>query len=843
MLSEELKATIQNAIEDTQRRRHEYLTLEHLLLALLDDASAGKVLAGCGADIEAVRADLEAFLDDNMDEVPEDEELTTHQTIGVGRVLQRAVLHVQGAGKREVTGANLLVAIFAEPESNAAYILQSHGITRRDVTLYISHGLGKGVPRPRRASSGAGPGGTGSSSPQGRDPEADGGDVADDPLAAYAVDLKAKAEAGRIEPLIGRDQEVRRVVQVLCRRRKNNPVLVGEPGVGKTAVVEGLALRIHEGKVPRVIKDAHIYALDMGSLLAGTKFRGQFEERLKAVIAAIEADPDAILFIDEIHTVVGAGATSGGSMDASNMLKPALSSGSMRCIGSTTYKEFKSSFERDAALARRFQKIEIIEPSKEETLLILQGLAEVYQEHHLVRYTPEALRAAVELAHKYLRDRHLPDSAIDVMDEVGAAARIDTPLELPTPSITDVQDETDAKDETKGKAKDRDKDKVDATSKTKGKAAGETAAPAEADGPSTAVTPEPIVIDVPEVEAVIARMARIPPKSVSSDDRQVLGRLEEGLKQVLYGQDEAVKTVTHAIKRARAGLGREDKPIGSFLFAGPTGVGKTELAKQLARLLGVPFLRFDMSEYMEKHSVSRLIGAPPGYVGFDQGGLLTDAVSKQPHSVVVLDEIEKAHPDIFAVLLQVMDAATLTDTTGRKTDFRNVIIIMTTNAGAHEITARKVGFSDEGVQAGNANKALERTFSPEFRNRLDKTVMFAALGPDVIRQVADKMLGELELQLADRDVHIEYTQAARQWVAEKGYDKLFGARPMARLIDEKIKEQLVDELLFGRLEHGGTVKVDVGEGGELAFTFEAKAKPQSESESGGNVEKAETMPA
>jgi ATP-dependent Clp protease ATP-binding subunit ClpA len=841
MLSEELKVTIQQAIEDTQRRRHEYLTLEHLLLALLDDGSAGKVLTGCGADIEAVRADIEAFLDDNMDEVPEDEELTTHQTIGVGRVLQRAVLHVQGAGKREVTGANLLVAIFAEPESNAAFILQSHGITRRDVTLYISHGLGKGVPRPRRTGNGTAPGSGGSGPAQGRDPEADGGDVADDPLAAYSVDLKAKAEAGRIEPLIGRDNEVRRVVQVLCRRRKNNPVLVGEPGVGKTAVVEGLALRIHEGKVPRVIKDAHIYALDMGALLAGTKFRGQFEERLKAVIAAIEADPDAILFIDEIHTVVGAGATSGGSMDASNMLKPALSSGSMKCIGSTTYKEFKSSFERDAALARRFQKIEILEPSKEETLLILQGLAEVYQEHHMVRYTPEALKAAVELAHKYLRDRHLPDSAIDVMDEVGAAARIDNPLELPSPSILDAQDDEDEDDDddepaAKGKGKaSKSKGKAKGKAKGKGKAASGDA-PADADG---VAAPEPIHIDVQQVEAVIARMARIPPKSVSTDDRQVLGRLEEGLGSVLYGQDEAVKTVTHAIKRARAGLGREDKPIGSFLFAGPTGVGKTELAKQLARLMGVPFLRFDMSEYMEKHSVSRLIGAPPGYVGFDQGGLLTDAVSKQPHSVVVLDEIEKAHPDIFAVLLQVMDAATLTDTTGRKTDFRNVIIIMTTNAGANEITARKMGFTDEGVQASNANKALERTFSPEFRNRLDKTVMFAPLGPEVIRKVADKMLGELELQLADRDVHIEYTEGARQWVAEKGYDKLFGARPMARLIDEKIKEQLVDELLFGKLEHGGTVKVGVdAEAGVLTFAYEAQG-----SASEGNVEKTESVPA
>ena len=803
MLSDELKQTINNAIEDTQRRRHEYLTLEHLLLALLEDESASKVLTGCGADIDAVRADLEEFLEDSMDEVPEDDELTTHQTIGVGRVLQRAVLHVQGAGKREVTGANLLVAIFAEPESNAAFILQSHGVTRRDVTLYISHGIGKGLPSRKRPGASGGAGGSASPS---RDPESDGGDVADDPLAAYTVDLKAKAEAGRIEPLIGRNQEVRRVIQVLCRRRKNNPVLVGEPGVGKTAVVEGLALRVHEKKVPQVIESAHIYSLDMGSLLAGTKFRGQFEERLKAVIAAIEADPDAILFIDEIHTVVGAGATSGGSMDASNMLKPSLSTGALRCIGSTTYKEFKSSFERDAALARRFQKIEIVEPSKEETLLILQGLAEVYQQHHLVEYTPEALQSAVELAHKYLRDRHLPDSAIDVMDEVGAAARIDTPLKLPTPSIKDAQEP-----EARG-AEEADGD------------------PAKADGVEPAQAP--VIIDVPQIEACIARMARIPPKSVSSDDKKVLGRIDEGLGEVIYGQETAVNTVTHAIKRARAGLGRDDKPIGSFLFAGPTGVGKTELAKQLARLLGVPFLRFDMSEYMEKHSVSRLIGAPPGYVGFDQGGLLTDAVSKQPHSVVVLDEIEKAHPDIFAVLLQVMDAATLTDTTGRKTDFRNVIIIMTTNAGAHEITARKVGFAQEGIESSSANKALERTFSPEFRNRLDKIVMFDPLGPEVIRKVADKMLGELELQLADRDVRITYTDGARDWVADKGYDKTFGARPMARLIDEKIKESLVDELLFGKLEKGGTVHVGFDkEKEELTFEFEANEPVKAPSKS------------
>ncbi|MBC8070596.1 MAG: AAA family ATPase, partial [Deltaproteobacteria bacterium] len=584
---------------------------------------------------------------------------------------------------------------------------------------------------------------------------ADGGDVADDPLAAYAVDLRAKARAGKIENLIGRDAEVLRVIQVLCRRRKNNPVLVGEPGVGKTAVVEGLALRVNEGKVPAAIKDAHIYALDMGAVLAGTKFRGQFEERLKAVISAIEADPDAILFIDEIHTVVGAGATSGGSMDASNLLKPSLSSGALRCIGSTTYKEFKTAFERDAALARRFQKIEITEPSREETLLILQGLSEVYERHHNVKYTPEALQAAVELAHKYLRDRHLPDSAIDVMDETGAAARIG--VAMPEISLNDALGS---------------------------RGPDERAAEFSDDTPTAADAPPPIPIGVREIEAVIARMARIPPKSVSTDDRTVLARLEEGLQEVIYGQPHAVKTIAHAITRARAGLARADKPIGSFLFAGPTGVGKTELAKQLARLLALPFLRFDMSEYMEKHSVSRLIGAPPGYVGFDQGGLLTDAVSKQPHAVLVLDEIEKAHPDIFSVLLQVMDNATLTDTTGRKTDFRNIILIMTSNAGAQEINARKVGFADEGPQASDANKAIERTFSPEFRNRLDKTVMFQGLDQSVIQKVASKMLAELELQLADRNVRLTYTEAARDWIAERGFDRLFGARPMARVIDE-----------------------------------------------------------
>ncbi len=791
MLSDELKSTINSAIEDTQDRRHEYLTLEHLLLALLDDGSASRVIEGCGGNIDGIRKELEEFLDDTMDRVPDGDEFTCHQTIGVGRVLQRAVLHVQGAGKREVTGANLLVALFAEPESNAVYILGNHGITRRDVTLFISHGIGRGGSKSlvRRAPE--------DDDSQAGDPhvEADGGDADADPLGAYAVDLAAKAEAGRIEPLIGRKNEVLRLIQVLCRRKKNNPVLVGEPGVGKTAVVEGLALRVHEGKVPKSIATAHIYSLDMGALLAGTKFRGQFEERLKAVIKAVESDPDAVLFIDEIHTVVGAGATSGGSMDASNLLKPALASGSLRCIGATTFKEFKSAFERDAALARRFQKIEIVEPTKEEALLILQGLSPVYETHHNVRYEPDALESMVELAHKYLRDRNLPDSAIDVMDEVGAAARIDVPLvhSRPKPSVNDALDE-DAEIDPENEADEADADDL----------------------------PEPKVIDVLAVEEVIARMARIPPKSVSTDDKQLLAKLEEGLGGVIYGQDGAVKTVTHAIKRARAGLGRDDKPIGSFLFAGPTGVGKTELAKQLARLLGLPFLRFDMSEYMEKHSVSRLIGAPPGYVGFDQGGLLTDAVSKQPHCVLVLDEIEKAHPDIFSVLLQLMDNAAVTDTTGRKTDFRNVILIMTSNAGAADMTARKVGFSDDGPEMSDATRALERVFTPEFRNRLDKVVFFSALGKEVIRKVADKMLGELELQLIDRNVRITYTDAAAAWISEKGYDKLYGARPMARLIDERIKEKLVDELLFGKLESGGTVHVDMVEG-ELTFAFTSEA--------------------
>ncbi len=770
MLSTELKHTINAAIADTQRRRHEYITLEHLLLALLDDPSARKVILACQGDVEKLRTELEAFIDANIEKLPDEAEATVHQTIGVGRVLQRAILHVQGAGRPEVTGANLLIAIFAESESFAAHLLREHGVTRRDATIFMSHGIPKGADRAPTSRPANNPVGD----------EDDDEQVADDPLEAYAVDLNAKAAAGRIELLVGRDAEIQRVIQVLCRRRKNNPVLVGEPGVGKTAVVEGLALRVHQGKVPAALASAHIYALDMGALLAGTRFRGQFEERLKAVIAAVEDDPDAILFIDEIHTIVGAGATSGGTMDASNMLKPALASGELRCIGATTYKDFKSWCRRGQGPARRRPRVVGLGASPPPTSGSQRGLQPAYESHHGVRYTPDAIALAATLAHKHLRDRHLPDSAIDVIDETGAAARLAAPPPAPTP-------------------------------------AGALVDPNNPDGQP------PIEVDAAAVEAVIARMARIPAKSVSTSDRDVLQNLREGLAHLVFGQDEAVATVTSAIKRARAGLSRADKPIGSFLFAGPTGVGKTELAKALAQILAVPLIRFDMSEYMEKHSVSRLIGAPPGYVGFDQGGLLTDAVAKSPHSVVILDEIEKAHPDLFSILLQVMDHATLTDTTGRKTDFRNVILIMTSNAGAHELTKRRMGFDDEGEKVGDPKSALDRTFSPEFRNRLDRIVVFKSLPPDIILQVAGKMLLELEAQLADRGVHFTFSDAARAWVAKKGFDKLYGARPMARLIDEEIKGKLVDELLFGALEKGGHVTVDVGADDKLSFTFTARS--------------------
>ncbi|HLV60830.1 MAG TPA: ATP-dependent Clp protease ATP-binding subunit ClpA [Fredinandcohnia sp.] len=728
-LTRDFKETLERAFHAARIRRHEYAGLEHLLLALLDDPVAGKALRACGGDVETLRAELVIFLTDHYEPLPEGVEVDPSPTLALARVVQRAGVHAISSESSRIDGGAILVSLYEETESHAVYLLRKQGIEKIDLLEYISHGIVDPVPREMT---------------EGEAEEA----PAKDPLAAYTVDLVERAREGRIDPLVGREAEIERAVQILVRRRKNNPLLVGEPGVGKTAIAEGLALRIHEGKVPQALADAKVYALDLGALLAGTRYRGDFEQRLKAVLAALARQEGAILFIDEIHTIIGAGAVSGGSLDASNLLKPALASGDLRCIGSTTYQEYKNTIEKDRAFARRFQVIDVDEPSVEETVEILRGLRPRYEAHHEVQYTDEALHAAAQLSARHLPDRHLPDKAIDVLDEAGAAHKL-RPAEKRTG-----------------------------------------------------------VVDVADVEEVVARMAKVPPRSISADDREALARLEPELKAVIYGQDEAIETVVSAIQLARSGLRAPDKPIGSFLFAGPTGVGKTELSKQLARILGVQFLRFDMSEYMEKHSVSRLIGAPPGYVGYDQGGLLTDAIRRTPYAVLVLDEIEKAHPDLFDILLQVMDHATLTDNVGRKADFRNVILILTTNVGAREISGRRVGFGGD-APLGSATGALERAFSPEFRNRLDAIVQFHPLGPAEIDRVVEKNLRELRDMLAEKNVTLTITDDARAWLAKKGYDPAYGARPMARLVERVIKRPLSREILFGALREGGTVEVAV----------------------------------
>ena len=757
MLSHNLEQTLHRALALAKERRHEYSTLEHLLLALNDDQDAVAVLRACGVELERLRRELTDYVDNELSGLITTRLDDAKPTAGFQRVLQRAAIHVQSSGREEVTGANVLVALFSERESHAVYHLQQQDMTRLDAVNYISHGIAKV------------PGGETAAAPLGaeEDEAAAENDVkkGSEALTAYCVNLNEKAVAGRIDPLIGRVAEVERTIQILCRRQKNNPLFVGESGVGKTAIAEGLARRIVEGAVPEVLLDSTIFALDMGALLAGTRYRGDFEERLKAVIAELEATPGGVLFIDEIHTVIGAGATSGGAMDASNLLKPALASGTMRCIGSTTYKEYRNYFEKDRALVRRFQKIDINEPSVEDTVKILRGLKPYYEKHHLVRYTEDAIRAAVELAARYISDRKLPDKAIDVIDEVGAAQMLVAP------------------------------------SKRKK------------------------TISVKDIEAVVAKIARIPPKSVSRDDKKSLLNLERDVKTMVFGQDKAIGSLCSAIKLARAGLREPEKPIGSYLFSGPTGVGKTEVARQLAISLGISLKRFDMSEYMERHSVSRLIGAPPGYVGFDQGGLLTDAIDQHPHSVLLLDEIEKAHPDLFNILLQVMDHGKLTDHNGKTVDFRNVILIMTTNAGATEFAKPAMGFKNE-ARTGDDEEAINRMFTPEFRNRLDSVIAFNSLEPEVISRIVDKFIMQLEAQLSDRNVSIELDEAAHEWLSKRGYDPAFGARPLARVIQEHIKKPLADELLFGKLEKGGTVQVTVA-GGGLAFAVrQDKTEPK-----------------
>ena len=750
MLSANLEQTLHRALGYANERRHEYATLEHLLLALTEDADAVAVLRACGVELERLCGEIQDYIDNELSNLITAQLGDAKPTAGFQRVLQRAAIHVQSSGREEVTGANVLVAMFSERESHAVYFLQEQEMSRLDALNYISHGIAKVIGQEEERTA------------QGADEDSDAEKVVRkgrEALDAYCVDLNKKAAEGRIDPLIGRVAEIERTIQVLCRRTKNNPLYVGEAGVGKTAIAEGLARRIVQNEVPEVLAEATIFALDMGSLLAGTRYRGDFEERLKAVVSEIEALAGAILFIDEIHTVIGAGATSGGAMDASNLLKPALQGGHLRCIGSTTYKEYRNYFEKDRALVRRFQKIDINEPSVEDAVKILRGLKPYYEEHHGVRYTSEAIRTAVELSARYIGDRKLPDKAIDIIDEVGAAQML------------------------RPQSKRRK------------------------------------VIGVKEVEAVVAMIARIPPKSVSKDDRTALKNLPRDLKTMVFGQDKAIGELSAAIKLARAGLREPEKPIGSYLFSGPTGVGKTEVARQLAHSMGIELVRFDMSEYMERHSISRLIGAPPGYVGFDQGGLLTDAIDQHPHSVLLLDEIEKAHPDLFNVLLQIMDYGKLTDHNGKSVDFRNVILIMTTNAGAADMAKPAMGFERE-TRIGEDEEAINRMFTPEFRNRLDAVIGFNALSPEIMTRIVDKFVMELETQLADRNVVIELTDAAREWLAKEGYEPAFGARPLARVIQERVKKSLAEELLFGKLTKGGVVRVDV-EDRVPVFTYEA----------------------
>jgi ATP-dependent Clp protease ATP-binding subunit ClpA len=741
MLSSELEYCLNEAFQNARESRHEFMTVEHLLLSILDTQKVREILRACGADTHKLKTELETFIDTTTPRLPEDDDREVQPTLGFQRVLQRAVFHVQSSGKKEVTVANILVAIFSEKQSHAAYLLGSQDIARLDVVNYISHGLSKVEERPEKDE------GTSTTEAE-RDSE--GGSSA---LEKYATNLNRLASEGKIDPLIGRRVEIERTIEILCRRRKNNPLYVGEAGVGKTAIAEGLARMIVEGQVPDVLSDCTIYALDMGTLIAGTKYRGDFEKRLKGVLAELKKNPGAILFIDEIHTVIGAGAASGGVMDASNLIKPVLANGELRCIGSTTYNEYRGIFEKDHALARRFQKIDVVEPSIAETVDILMGLKPKFEEHHGVQYADDALKAAAELSARHINDRHLPDKAIDVVDEAGAALRLKPLAERAT------------------------------------------------------------TVTVEHVENVVARMARIPPKNVSMSDRDVLKNLERNLKLTIFGQDAAIEALAAAIKMSRSGLGDQRKPVGSFLFAGPTGVGKTEVTRQLSIAMGVEFIRFDMSEYMERHTVSRLIGAPPGYVGFDQGGLLTEAITRHPHSVLLLDEVEKAHPDVFNLLLQVMDHGTLTDNNGRKADFRHVIIVMTTNAGAFEMSRPSIGFT-QADNAPDSMEAIRRLFSPEFRNRLDAIIQFNSLDPATIERVVDKLLVEVETQLETKGVALTVDDAARAWIARKGYDPKMGARPMARVIQDFIKRPLAEDLLFGKLVDGGHVRVTIREDGE-----------------------------